>query len=187
MKDADSRENHPDLDVDSISEDLEHKPPMQHTQASTSSKSSDEQSVILVIAEKSLTTTPTKQEKKTVEDEFPPPPTSSVPLPSQSIILNDDTSRDISEAEDDEVTATATAASGHEGAVQPMAAKKIDQFTETLIRTYIDEAIDQGKEIEQMKHDTSSTKEPSESTSGEDLSDEDQPKQSTLSQKDDFE
>ena len=181
-KKDDTRDNLLDIDVDSISEDLEHKPSIQLTQASSSSKSTDEQSVILVIGEKSLTTTPTKQEKKTVEEEFPPPPTSSAPLPSQSVIPNDDTSRDISEADDDDGPAT-----GREEEEQPMEEKKIDRLTETLIRTFIDEAIDQGKEIEQLKQETSLTKEPSESTSGEDLSDEEQQKPSTPNQKDDFE
>jgi hypothetical protein len=49
---------------------------------------------------------------------------------------------------------------------------KVDKLTETLIRTFIDEAIDQGKEIENKKTKISVTEEAKEWMSDEDLTDE---------------
>lgn len=64
---------------------------------------------------------------------------------------------------------------------------QINQLTETFIRTFIDEAIDQGKEIEHQKIKSSVTKEASEWMSDEDLSDDENVKQIPITHEEDVE
>lgn len=152
-----------ELDIESIHEELEDKPSVRDTNHSSTSKSSaDEQSAILVLGKSSATNTPRQQEEKTLEEDIPPV---SIPVPTK--IESDDTSHDVSE-EDEQGT-------------------KIDRLTETLIRTFIDEAIDQSKEIETTKLKTPVTKEASEWMSDEDLTDEDTNKQTPTGMDEDVE
>ncbi|CAF4813601.1 unnamed protein product, partial [Rotaria sp. Silwood1] len=143
------------IDIESIKEDLNNKQSLHDTSQSLSSKSSgDEQSEILVLVKKSANNTPRKQDDKTLNEEerlrspspLPFPLPSSVPVqqqqeqPTIESYNNDDTSHDISD--DDEP---------NERIEQE---HKIDKLTESLIRTFIDEAIGQGKQIERLKKET---------------------------------
>ncbi len=151
------------LDIESIHEDIDEKPSIHDTNQSLTSKSSaDEQSEILVLGKKSVNNTP-RQEDKTLEEEIPPPPTPTPPM----LIQSDDTSHDISEEDD-----------------RTEQANKIEQLTETLIRTFIDEAIDHGKDIGNLKTKIPITKEASEWMSDEDLTDDDTNKQIPITQED---
>jgi hypothetical protein len=142
------------IDIESIHDDIEDKPTIHDTnQSSTSKSSADEQSEILVIGKISANTTPRQQDDKNLEEELPPPPPFLISIPPK--IELDDTLHDISD--DDERIEQET---------------KVDKLTETLIRTFIDEAIDQGKEIENKKLKIPITPEASEWMSDEDLTDE---------------
>ncbi|CAF4261258.1 unnamed protein product, partial [Rotaria sordida] len=86
-------------------------------------------------------------------------------------IESDDTSHDISEVD--------------QGNKRIEQENKIDQLTEILVRTLIDEAIDQGKEIEKLKIKNSLTKEASEWIPVEDLASEENNKQISTNHEDD--
>jgi len=137
-----------EIDVESIQEDLEDKPTPHSTTQSASSKSSDdEQSEILVLNKKSASTTPRLADERTFEEDLlaPVPVTPQVRSPSPpnriEINANDDTSHDISE--DEEVIEQET---------------KADKLTDLFLRTFIDEAIDQGKEIKRLKKEADEKK-----------------------------
>ncbi len=134
-------------------EDLEDKQSLHNTNQGLSSKSSgDEQSEILVLVKKSANNTPRRQDDKSLEEEFliplplplPLPPTPPLPpvlTPEPKIELNnnDDTSHDVSEEEEEEVNEKEN---------------KIDKLTDLFLRTFIDEAINQGTEIKRLKKET---------------------------------
>ncbi|CAF3754296.1 unnamed protein product [Rotaria socialis] len=119
----DNNDSHPE----SIQEDIEDKPSA-HESNQSSKSSIEEQSEILVLVKKSSNITPRQPDEK--------PSDSKLPL-NPPKIETDDTSHDISE--DDE---------GNKRVEQD---NKIDKLTEILVRTFIDEAIDQGQEIENKK------------------------------------
>jgi hypothetical protein len=134
-----------DIDIESIQEDLEDKPSLHNTNQSLSSKSSgDEQSEIVVLVKKSASNTPRRQDDKTLDEEFffppvpPPPPVLTPEPPKIESNNNDDTSHDVSEEEEEEVNEQEN---------------KIDKLTDLFLRTFIDEAIDQGKEIKRLKNE----------------------------------
>lgn len=158
-----------DIDIDSIQDDIDDKHKIRDTnQSSTSKSSADEQSEILVLVKVSANNTPRQQDDKILEEELPPPlPTPSLPISLPIKIELDDTSHDISEDGDQD--------------------NKIDKLAETFIRTFIDEAIDQGKEIENIKIKSIITKEASEWMSDEDLTDEENNKQSPTPHDEDVE
>jgi hypothetical protein len=156
-----------DIDIESIQEDIIDKQSLHDTNQSLSSKSSaDEQSEILVLNKKSASNTPRKQDDKTLEEEFPPPPAPlpvSIPQPKIELNNNDDTSHDVSDEE--EVNEQEN---------------KIDKLTDSFLRTFIDEAIDQGKQIQNLKKETNQkknllTQEVKEWMSEDDLIDDDNP------------
>jgi len=137
-----------DIDIESIQEDLEDKQSLHNTNQSLSSKSSgDEQSEILVLVKKSANNTPRRQDDKSLEEEFllplplppPPPPPVLTPEPKIELNNNDDTSHDVSEEEEEEVNEKEN---------------KIDKLTDLFLRTFIDEAINQGTEIKRLKKET---------------------------------
>ncbi len=134
-----------DIDIESIQEDLEDKQSLQNTNQSLSSKSSgDEQSEILVLVKKSANNTPRRQDDKSLEEEFlvpipPPPPPVLTPEPKIELNNNDDTSHDVSEEEEEEINEKEN---------------KIDKLTDLFLRTFIDEAINQGTEIKRLKKET---------------------------------
>jgi len=133
-----------DIDNESIQEDIEDKQSLHDANHSLTSKSSgDEQSEILVLVKKSANTTPRRQDDKTLEEEpFFPLPLPFVPTVQPKIDSNnnDDTSHDVSE---DEET--------NERVEQE---NKVDKLTDSFIRVFIDEAINQGKEIQRLKKDS---------------------------------
>ncbi|CAF1165406.1 unnamed protein product [Rotaria sordida] len=144
------------IDIESIQEDLNIKQSLHDTSQSSSSKSSgDEQSEILVLVKKSATNTPRKQDDKTPNEEerfrsISPPPSPPKPVQQQQqqqpkieLNNNDDTSDDVSDDNDDD-----------ESNQRIEQEHKIDKLTESLIRTFIDEAIGQGKQIERLKKET---------------------------------
>ena len=135
------------IDVESIQEDLEDKHSAHDTDRSFASKSSgDEQSEILVLVKKSANNTPRRPDEKTLEEELPGPATPMI-LPEAKTeshpVVNDDTSLDVSEEEDEQDDNEEVQAVEQE--------KRIDRLTDQFIRTFIDEAIDQGKEIDRLK------------------------------------
>jgi hypothetical protein len=131
-----------DIDIESIQEDIEDKQSLHDTNHSLTSKSSgDEQSEILVLVKKSANTTPRRQDDKTLEEEpFFPLPLVPIVQPKIDSNYNDDTSHDVSE---DEET--------NERVEQE---NKVDRLTDSFIRVFIDEAIDQGKQIQRLKKDS---------------------------------
>lgn len=152
------------IDVESIQEDLEDKHSSHDTDQSFSSKSSgDEQSEILVLVKKSANNTPRRQDDKTLEEDLiVPTPVSAAPAvtpmifpeaktESNPIINNDDTSYDVSEEEDEQDDVDDN---DNEEAQAVEQEKRIDRLTDQFIRTFIDEAIDQGKEIDRLKRQT---------------------------------
>ncbi|CAF4463179.1 unnamed protein product [Rotaria sp. Silwood2] len=160
------------IDIESIKEDLNDKQSLHDTNQSLSSKSSgDEQSEILVLVKKSANNTPRRQDDKTPNEEerfrspSPPlPPPVQVQQPTIDSYNNDDTSHDISD--DDEP---------NERFEQE---HKIDKLTESLIRTFIDEAIGQGKQIERLKNETNLlTQEAKEWMSDDDDDDDNEPEE----------
>ena len=154
-----------ELEIESIHEDLEEKPSLRDAnQSSTSKSSADEQSAILVLGRSSATNTPRQQEEKALEEDE----VLSIPTPVK--IESDNTSHDVSEEEE------RTERGG-----------QIDRIIETLARTFIDEAIDQSKEIETTKLKIPMTKEASEWMSDEDLTDEDTNKQTATANEEDVE
>ncbi len=162
-----------DIDIESINEDLDIKPSVHETnQSSTSKSTADEQSEILVLNKKSANNTPRQQDDKTIEEEFLPHPAPPPSTPFPPKIELDDTSHDISEGDD-----------VHDTVVQQ---NPVDKLAETLIRTFIDEAIDQGKEIEDLKNKNLLTKEASEWMSDEDLTDEETNRQTPTNHEEDI-
>ncbi|CAF0959170.1 unnamed protein product [Rotaria sordida] len=165
-----------DINIESIKEDIDDKSSIHDSNKSLSSKSSgDEQSEILVLVKKSANNTPRQQDEKIFENKLPTP-TPSPPPPPQLPLLptkieSDDTSHDISEVD--------------QGNKRIEQENKIDQLTEILVRTLIDEAIDQGKEIEKLKIKNSLTKEASEWIPVEDLASEENNKQISTNHEDD--
>lgn len=162
-----------DIDVESIQEDLEEKPSLHDTNQSLSSKSSgDEQSEILVLVKKSASNTPRRQEDKTLEEEFPPPPPPVVLPPVQpttEVSYNDDTSHDVSEEEEEEQEQVNEKEN------------KIDQLTDSFLRAFIDDAIDQGQKLKSLKKDNveqklSLTQEAKEWVLDDDSPDDDEPR-----------
>ncbi|CAF3690177.1 unnamed protein product [Adineta steineri] len=142
-----------DIDIESIEEDIDVKHSTHDTNHSSTSKSSgDEQSEILVLVKKSANNTPREPDQSNLPNEIFPS------SPRLQKIETDDTSHDISEVDD-----------GNQYIEQQ---KKADILTETLIKVFIEEAIQQGKEIVYRKSQNSFTKEVSEWLSDEDLTDE---------------
>ncbi|CAF3413038.1 unnamed protein product, partial [Rotaria socialis] len=144
------------IDIESIQEDLDDKHSSHDTNRSSSSKSSDdEQSKILVLVKKSANTTPRRQDEKTPNDDdfFPSPaPLPPVTVPQAEIDFsnnnnnnnnnNDDTSHDVS---DDDDEANERIEQEH----------KVDKLADSILRTFIDEAIGQSKQIQLLKKETS--------------------------------
>ena len=166
-----------DIDIESIPEDIEDKRSISDSSQSSISKSStDEQSEILVLAKKAINNTRRQQDDKTLEEELQSSPPSSLPLlpcllPSK--IESDDKSHDTGEVD--------------EGNKHIEQENRIDRLTEILVRTFIDEAIDKGKEIENSKSQSLLTKEASEWIPAEDLADDENNKQISTNQNDDIE
>ncbi|CAF1521120.1 unnamed protein product [Rotaria magnacalcarata] len=169
------------IDIESIQEDLDDKHSSHDTNRSSSSKSSDdEQSEILVLVKKSANTTPRRQDEKTPNDDdffpSPPPPLPPVTVPQTKIDLsnnnnnNDDTSHDVSDDDDDD--------EANERIEQE---HKVDKLADSILRTFIDEAIGQSKQIQLLKKKTSQnatelTQEAKEWMSDDDSSDEESSK-----------
>ncbi|CAF1433637.1 unnamed protein product, partial [Adineta ricciae] len=142
-----------DIDVESIQEDIEDKHIYHDDNRSSTSKSTEEeQSEILVLVKKSANTTPRQVDEHVQEDQLPPS------SPQLQKTLSEDTSHDLSDAD--------------ERKQQKNATTEVDRLTETLIKTFIDEAISQGTEIVARKNQDLSVKDETEGGSDEDLSDE---------------
>jgi hypothetical protein len=138
------------IDIESIQEDLADTHESRDTDESLSSKSSgDEQSKILVLVKKSANTTPRKLDENSSDEQLPTPKIvimdnkAAVEIDS---VPKDDTSCDVS---DEEV---------EEDKTNTEQEKSIDRLTEHFIRVFIDEAIDQSKEIRRLKHDNAVSK-----------------------------
>ena len=165
-----------DIDVESIQEDFEDKKSLHGTsQSSTSKSSGDEQSEILVLVKKSANSTPRRQDDKTPEAEqielFLPspslPPPATIVQPKTEPNNNDDTCHDVSDDETNE---------------RIEQEEKIDKLTESFLQTFIDEAIDQRKQLERLKKEknqkmNSLTQEAKEWVSDDDSTDEEVSKQ----------
>ncbi|CAF4302830.1 unnamed protein product, partial [Rotaria sp. Silwood2] len=143
-----------DINLEPIEDDIHDISSRHDSNKSSSSKTSgDEQSEIPVLAKIPATSTQGQQDGKVFEEKLSPPPPQPLLIPTK--IESDDTSHDISE--DDQ---------GNKRIEQD---NKIDKLTEILVRTFIDEAIDQGKEIGNLKIQNSLTKEASEWIPAEDV------------------
>lgn len=122
--------NNNDIHAESIQEDIEKTPSVHESNRSSSSKSSaEEQSEILVFGKVPSSKKPKSQNEKPMETKLPI---------NQRKIETDDTSRDISE--DDE------------GNKYVPNESNVNKLTEILVQAFIDEAIDHGKEIENVKN-----------------------------------
>ncbi|CAF3705800.1 unnamed protein product [Rotaria sp. Silwood1] len=146
-------------DIESIEDDIHNKSLKHDSNKSSSSKTSDdEQSEILVLNIKSTNNILEQQDNK---DKLST-------LPSQTLLISkkiesDNTTHDINENDQ-----------GNKHLEQD---NKIDKLTEILVRTFIDEAIEHGKQIENLKIQNSLTKEASEWIPAEDVISEENNKQ----------
>ena len=127
------------FDDESIQEDLEEKHTPRKSDESLSSKSSgDEQSEILVLVKKSANTTPRRIDEEPIVD-----PTPIVAV--EPIVPNDDTSHDVTDDDDDD---DEDEDENDDFLIQE---QQIDRITDDFLRRFIDEAIDQSREIDRLK------------------------------------
>ena len=130
------------IDVESVQEDLDEKKSSDGTNETSSRKSSDDQqSEILVFGRKSATNTP----RKPVDEETPQLVPPVVEKPQESFLQNDDTSLDVS-------------GSDEENQDEIEKEKRIDLIADQFLRNFIDEAIDQGQQIDRIKKQSPSNK-----------------------------
>ena len=116
----------PGIEFTDIEDDFERPASAHDTNQSSRSKSSDdEQSEILVIGRQSASTTPRQLDESRSLDH--PPVSACTEVPASASALAD---------------------------VDDEREKKIDHLTEALIRTFIDDAIDQGQDIVKVKNET---------------------------------
>ena len=116
----------PGIEFTDIEDEFERPASAHDTNQSSRSKSSDdEQSEILVIGRQSASTTPRQLDESKSLD-YPPVSTSAEAPASVSALPDVDDERE----------------------------RRIDHLTEALIRTFIDDAIDQGQDIAKVKNES---------------------------------